>query len=245
MPTDLVIVDDPTLFAESLRTALSLAGHSVDWLPADEATRAGMPWVVGDRAAPSAAVLDLDLTHRRSALDLLEQLVGQGVRVAVLTASDDHLEWARCLELGAIGVVQKTLPLSDVVAAVSRLAAGEPVMTETQRSELQREVDDRARRERELEARFALLSPDEAWVLGRLMAGELVHDIARTPPVRSPGVVHGLVNSALHKLQVASWLGAVNLAHEYGWSPPSKRTDTTRGGQSSSSPEAASSLHSI
>lgn len=220
MPTDVVVVDDPTLFAESLRTALSLAGYVVDWLPADEAARAGMPWRAADGAAPTAAVLDLDLADRPAALLLLEELVAQGIRVAVLTASDDHVAWARCLELGAIGVVEKTLPLPEVVAAVGRLAAGEPVMTPAQRSDLQREVDDRTRREHELEARFARLSADEAWVLGRLMAGELTHDIARTTSARASGVVHGLVSSMLGKLQVTSWLGAVNLAIDHGWSPP-------------------------
>ena len=49
--------------------------------------------------------------------------------MAVVTASDDHTEWAKCVELGASGVVPKTLPLADVVAIVGRLAAGEPLMT--------------------------------------------------------------------------------------------------------------------
>lgn len=220
MPTDVVVVvDDPTLFSESLRTALSLAGYDVDWVPAAEADRVGMPWLSGGNATPAAAVLDLDLADGPSALTLLEELVGHGVRVAVLTASDDHAQWARCLELGASGVVSKTLPLPDVVAAVDRLAAGRPVMPQSQRVELQHEAEDRARREHELEARFARLSIAESRVLARLIDGEVAHDIARVS-AQSPSVVHAQVNSILAKLGVTTWLGAVGLATEYGWQPP-------------------------
>lgn len=222
MPTDVVVVvDDPTLFAESLRTALTLAGYDVDWVPAAEAERGGMPWLAGDSATPAAAVLDLDLADGPSALGLLEELVGHGVRVAVLTASDDHAQWARCLELGASGVVSKTLPLPDVVAAVDRLAAGHPVMTQAQRVQLQHEAEDLARREHELGARFARLTAAEAWVLARLMEGEVAHDIARLS-ARPPSVVHAQVNSILAKLGVTTWLGAVGLANESGWQPPAQ-----------------------
>lgn len=222
MPTDVVVVvDDPTLFAESLRTALSLSGYRVDWVPAHEAGRADMSWVSSDSAVPAAAVLDLDLADGPSALTLLEELVGHGLRVVVLTASDDHAQWARCLELGASGVVSKTLPLPDIIASVDRLAAGHPLMTQAQRSELQREVEDRARREHEVGIRFAQLSVEEAWVLGWLMEGEVAQDIARMS-AHPPSVVHAQVNSLLAKLGVTTWLGAVALANEYGWQPPAQ-----------------------
>jgi DNA-binding NarL/FixJ family response regulator len=220
LPTDVVVVvDDPTLFAESLRTALSLAGYRVDWIPAEEAERAGMPRLSSDRTASTAVVLDLDLVDGPSALTLLDELVGRGFRVVVLTASDDHTQWARCLELGASGVVSKTLPLPDIVASVDRLAAGHPLMTQAERAELQREVEDRARREHEIGTRFAQLSVEEAWVLGRLIEGEVAHDIARRS-VHPPSVVYAQVNSILAKLEVTTWLGAVALANEYGWQPP-------------------------
>ena len=198
----MVIVDDPTLFAESLRTALSLAGLDVDWVLPAQASSAGI-------GPPSVAVLDLDLTDGTSALTLLEQLVGSGARVAVVTASDDHTAWVRCLELGATGVVSKTLPLADIVAKVGRLAAGEPVMSASERRQLQRETDDHLRRVREMEDLFGQLTADEAWVLGQLMAGTVAHDVAQ-------------VSSILTKLRVTTWLGAVGLANDYGWVPPER-----------------------
>jgi two-component system nitrate/nitrite response regulator NarL len=199
-----VIVDEPTLFAESLRTALSLAGHDVDWVLPGQASSAGI-------GASSVAVLDLDLADGTSPLTLLEQLVGRGARVAVVTASDDHTAWARCLELGATGVVSKTLPLADIVAKVGRLAAGEPMMSASEQRQLQHEADEHLRRRREMETLFGRLTADEAWVLGELMAGSVAHDIAQ-------------VSSILTKLRVTTWLGAVGLANDYGWVPPDRPT---------------------
>ena len=56
-------------------------------------------------------------------------------------------------------------------------------------------------------------------MLGRLMEGEVAHDIARTS-VHPPAIVHAQVNSILAKLGVTTWFGAVGLANEYGWQPP-------------------------
>jgi DNA-binding NarL/FixJ family response regulator len=209
-----VIVDDPTLFAESLRTALSLAGYDVDWVLPAQAGEVGAD-------GPSVAVLDLDLPDRQGALTLLEQLVGRGSRVAVVTASDDHTEWVRCLELGATGVVSKTLPLADIVAKVGRLAAGEPMMTGPERLQLQREADEHLRRVREMESLFGQLTSGEAWVLGQLMEGTVAHDIAQLTD-RTPSTVHAQVSSILTKLRVTTWLGAVGLANDYGWVPPDR-----------------------
>ena len=208
----MVVVDDPTLFAESLRTALALAGYAVDWVLPAQASSAGID-------GPSVAVLDLDLADGPSPLTLLEQLVGRGVSVAVVTASDDHTEWARCLELGATGVVSKSLPLAKIVAKVGRLAAGEPMMTASERSLLQREAEDHFLRVREMETLFGQLTPAEAWVLGQLMEGTVAHEIAQQGE-QPPSVVHAQVSSILTKLRVTTWLGAVGLANDYGWVPP-------------------------
>lgn len=213
----MVVVDEPTLYAESLRTALTFAGYDVLWLSAAQASSGGMEPFTG--AVPHAAVLDLDLADGRSATPLLEQLVARGIRVAVVTASDDHAEWARCLELGASGVVPKTLPLADVVATVGRLAAGESLMTPWELQQLQRETEEVARREQEMRLRFERLTSDESWLLGQLMEGRVAHDIARVSH-RPPAAVHAMVTSVLLKLQVPTWLGAVGLANDYGWRPP-------------------------
>jgi len=213
-----VVVDDPTLFAESLRTALTLAGYDVYWLSAAQASNGGMEPITAGGARPDAAVLDLDLVDGRNATTLLEQLVAQGIPVAIVTASDDHAEWARCLELGASGVVSKTLPLADVVASVGRLAAGLPLMTPTELHLLRREVEAQARREQEMEARFARLTSDESWLLGQLMEGHVAQEIARVSHRPQPAV-HAMVTSILAKLGVPTWLGAVTLANDYGWYP--------------------------
>ena len=59
----------------------------------------------------------------------------------------------------------------------------------------------------------------EAEVLGQLMAGKQVTEIARTRFV-SESTIRTQVKSILSKLQVSSQLTAVGLAHRIGWTPP-------------------------
>lgn len=215
----MVVVDDPTLFAESLRTALSLAGYDVHWFSAAAASATSMELLSADGTTPAAAVLDLDLTAAGSAEAILGDLVAQGIPVAVLTAVDDHSVWARCLELGASGVIPKTLPLAELVALVGRLASGEAVITPWERRQLRREKHDKVRRERDLALRFSRLDEAEEWVLGQLVQGVLAADIAQVTG-RPAAEVNALVSSILTKLDVTTWLGAVSLANDYGWFPP-------------------------
>jgi DNA-binding NarL/FixJ family response regulator len=60
----------------------------------------------------------------------------------------------------------------------------------------------------------------EAEVLGQLMAGKQVSEIARLRFV-SESTVRTQVKSILAKLGVNSQLTAVGLAHKLGWQPPS------------------------
>ena len=68
--------------------------------------------------------------------------------------------------------------------------------------------------------RFEQITRREAEVLGLLMAGQQVGEIASGRFV-SESTVRTQVKSILAKLQVRSQLGAVGLAHRVGWSPPS------------------------
>ena len=59
----------------------------------------------------------------------------------------------------------------------------------------------------------------EAEVLGQLMAGKQVTEIARARFV-SESTIRTQVKSILSKLQVSSQLTAVGLAHRIDWTPP-------------------------
>jgi DNA-binding NarL/FixJ family response regulator len=73
--------------------------------------------------------------------------------------------------------------------------------------------------EREVKARFDLLTTRESEVLGQLMAGRQVSEIARRGFV-SESTVRTQVKSVLSKLQVNSQLTAVGLAYRAHWRAP-------------------------
>jgi len=63
------------------------------------------------------------------------------------------------------------------------------------------------------------LTAREAQVLGHLMRGQTVHEIAATSFV-SEATVRTQVKAILAKLEVSSQIAAVGLAHQIGWHPP-------------------------
>jgi DNA-binding NarL/FixJ family response regulator len=67
--------------------------------------------------------------------------------------------------------------------------------------------------------RLELLTPRERQVLGALIEGHNVRDIARSSVV-SEATVRTQVKSILGKLEVSSQLAAVGLAHHVGWRHP-------------------------
>jgi len=75
----------------------------------------------------------------------------------------------------------------------------------------------------DLERRLELLTPREAQVLGHLMEGRPVRDIAHVSFV-SEATVRTQVKSILAKLEVTSQLAAVGAAHLVDWRPPELAT---------------------
>jgi DNA-binding NarL/FixJ family response regulator len=67
----------------------------------------------------------------------------------------------------------------------------------------------------------------EAEVLGELMLGHRVSEIARTRRV-SESTVRTQVKAILAKLQVTSQITAVGLAHQIRWEPPAVVRSATR-----------------
>lgn len=211
--TVLLVNDPPTLFAESLGTALVLDGHRVH-LTSPE-----------DFVAPTPddgrriAVVDLDLGPLDQVLLVLRALVQREVRVVVVTASDDPDRWAEYLENGASLVTSKNVPLRELVSVIGRVVAGQTVITDGERDALLRSWHEHTRVQQERSARFARLTAAERWVLGHLVHGRLPGEIARLGGV-PPHRVNSQILSILGKLRVSSTHAAVALAHDHGWTPP-------------------------
>lgn len=216
----IAIVEDHLLFAESLELALSVEGYTVRRVesPSGSATPAS---VVGalTRSRPDIVLLDLDLGGFGDGVRLIPPLARAGVQVLVVTASPDRARWGEALRAGARAVLPKSRPLGDILAAVRHLVRREPVMTREERDELLRLWQRERAHQADVRERLASLTARESQVLGHLMLGRNVHEIA-TASVVSEATVRTQVKSILAKLGVSSQLAAVGLAHQADWRPP-------------------------
>ena len=215
--TRVLIIEDHTLFAESLELALSLEGYDV--------RRLALPEIGGSmatlrstalRSNARIVLLDLDLGRFGDGMNLISPLARSGANVVVVTASTDHGRWGACVRQGARKILSKGRPLQETLSTVRRLHQGLPVMTS---DELERLLDawrsDRMVTD-DMRRRLELLTPREKQVLGALIEGHNVREIARIGVV-SEATVRTQVKSILGKLEVSSQLAAVGLAHHVGW----------------------------
>jgi two-component system, NarL family, nitrate/nitrite response regulator NarL len=215
----LLLVEDHGLLAHTLATALQSFGleaevvdtTTVDDLLADLQAR-----------APALVLLDLDLGRHGDATRLIAPLVRSGCLVVMLTGSEDAIAHARCLAEGAAGVLGKDLDLEDLLAAVERVRATGRLIDPHVREEHLALLRSHERERADRLAPFERLTPREAQVLGALMRGETVDQIARRAVV-SVATVRTQVKAIRTKLGVSSQVAAIGRALEVGWQPPDQR----------------------
>lgn len=218
--TRVLIVEDHALFADSLDLALSMEGYDVKRVPIPDV--GGSPASILSavlRANPRIVLLDLDLGRIGDGARLIGPIAKAGSNVVVVTASPDRARWGECLRYGARKVVSKSRPLNETLATVRRLNQGLPVIDLDEREELLSLWHQQREQEQEARARLNRLTRREAQVLGELLDGKTVREIARSSVV-SEATVRTQVKSILAKLDVSSQLAAVGLAHQVGWHPP-------------------------
>jgi len=216
---NVVIVDDHQLFAQALELALNAAGHEAERveLPVSASTGPLISKVLHRR--PKLLLLDLDLGPHGDGFALIEPIARAGTDVLVVTGTEEPGRWARAVMSGARKVLAKTSPLSLVVGTVDRLLKGLPVMSKEEREEL---LDAWARQREgneQLWAKFDQLTLRESEVLGLLMQGHTVRDVARHSNTAET-TVRTQVKSILAKIEVSSQLAAVGLAYQIGWRAP-------------------------
>ena len=189
---DLTVVARPRSLSEA-REDLQSAEHAVD-----------------------VAIVDLNLPDG-SGTDLIRELRSSlpQATALVLSATTDQKHLASAIEAGAAGIMHKSAPMSDLVEAVRRLAAGEQLLS-------QQEVIGALRllvrvRESNREAQLAIdrLTPREREVLQALAEGWSDKEIATRLHV-GVGTVHSHVTNILSKLEVSSRLQALVFAVRHG-----------------------------
>ena len=118
-----MVVDDHPMWRDAVARDLGEAGMEV------VATAGEGPQAVSRaRAArPDVLVLDLNLPGLPGA-EVCRQLAGE-VRVLVLSASGEQRDVLEAVKAGATGYLVKSASAAELVDAVRRTAAGEPVFT--------------------------------------------------------------------------------------------------------------------
>lgn len=212
-----VIVEDHTLFAESLELALTFEGydaHRVD-LPVEPPSEAKLTSLIM-RSQPRIVLLDLDLGQHGSGVRLIAPLAKAGADVVVVTGSNDQTRWGHALHVGARTVLPKTVPLGEILGTVRRLNYGLSVLDVDERERLIRAWVGQEQGIIEIRRRLAQLSRRESQVLEHLMGGLTVGEIAKLRVV-SEATVRTQVKSILAKLGVSSQIAAVSIAHKAEW----------------------------
>lgn len=124
--TRVLLADDHTLLRHALRSALEEAGFTVVGEAGDggEAVRLALDTV------PDVIVMDITMPVL-DGVEATRQITAEmpDVRVAVLTMHGDGRLLADAVRAGAVAFMGKDSAMSDVVAAVRSVAAGEVVLT--------------------------------------------------------------------------------------------------------------------
>jgi two-component system, NarL family, nitrate/nitrite response regulator NarL len=215
--TRIVLLEDHGLIAHTV--AAALGGRDVEVVVVD-------PAIDGDltvpllAAEPELALLDLDLGPRGTSLELVGPLTEAEVPVVVVTGVTDPVRRAECVAAGAVGVLDKSGSFDTLVASIERVLASGTLLSSHERDEHLALLRGHTAAERERLAPFERLTRREAEVLGALMRGRSVEQIA-TAEVVSVTTVRTHVRGILTKLEVGTQLAATARATDAGWRPPS------------------------
>lgn len=229
LPTRIILVGSHGLYAESLEVVLRMDGYDVERMPWDDEKDPHHTHLLTSllQAKPHLALLELTADGPWSGGGLIGPLTAHGVVTFIVTSETDRIQWSDWLALGVKKVISKEAPLSEIRVALRRWGNSHVTRPRTAPDGQTQRLPRRMTTDGEAWARLSHLTRREAEVLGSLMEGLQVSDIARERCV-SQSTVRSQVKSVLAKLQVSSQLTAVSLAHKAGWFPPSTREGEAR-----------------
>ncbi|WP_221176807.1 response regulator [Nocardioides pocheonensis] len=125
-PLRVMVVDDHPMWRDAVERDLVAAGHDVVAVAADgREALARFP-----AARPDVVVLDLQIPAP-DGVEVTTQVVAQDpdVKVLVLSASGEQADVLAAVKAGATGYLVKSASREDLLAAVRRVAQGDPVFT--------------------------------------------------------------------------------------------------------------------
>lgn len=125
-PLKVMVVDDHPMWRDAVARDLAEAGFEVVGTAGDgeQAVRRARA------AAPDVLVLDLNLPAKPG-VEVCRELVAAtpALRVLVLSASGEHADVLEAVKSGATGYLVKSASTQELIDAVRRTAAGDPVFT--------------------------------------------------------------------------------------------------------------------
>jgi len=211
-PVRVLIVDDHIVLAQALAIALRQEQIRVE-VALDFKEAAILEFA--EHFQPDVVLLDLFLTPSRTTLPVIRPLIELGAKVVVITASDQPIEMAACLDAGAIAVLPKSEALGASVDAVRRVVSGEPVRL--RHSEDLRAAGRAGKADQKvLLAPFERLTAREGDVLSAIIEGWRAEEIASEMGL-AVRTVRTHLEAIRSKLGVSSQIAAVALARQAGW----------------------------
>jgi len=121
-----MVVDDHPIWREAVARDLTEAGYDVTAVAGDGAQAIR----VAPAARPDVVILDLQLPDLPG-VEVIRRLIDidPGIRVLMLSASGEQQDVLDALKAGALGYVVKSAKPAELIEAVARTAAGDPVFT--------------------------------------------------------------------------------------------------------------------
>jgi DNA-binding NarL/FixJ family response regulator len=209
----LLLVDHHIAFRELLALRLT---QEPDFTVVAEASSLAEVRQVLSQVTVNLAVVDLELPDG-SGVALIRDLrtFNPESQVLVVTASEDRHAHAAAFAAGASGVLKKTVGAEEIIAAIRRLCAGDPLLSPREAMELLRLVDQQRKAERIAHDLLEQLTPRERQLLQLLAEG--LDDAAMAERLGiSPRTVRNHMAHLLDKLGVHSRLQALVLAARHG-----------------------------
>ncbi|HZP52628.1 response regulator transcription factor [Actinocrinis sp.] len=125
-PVRVMVVDDHPIWGNAVARDLAEAGYDVTAV-VGEGTQAIR---VAPAARPDVVVLDLQLPDL-SGVEVVRRLIATdpAIRVLMLSASGEQQDVLDALKAGALGYLVKSAKAAELIEAVARTAAGDPVFT--------------------------------------------------------------------------------------------------------------------
>ncbi len=209
----LLLVEDHAVFRQSLAFMLE---QEADFTVVAQASSVAEARARLAERAIDVALVDIDLPDGSgvAVIQTLQTVNPQG-RALVLTGSASHQELARAVEAGASGLLRKTAPLEEIVAATRRLGAGEPLLAPHELIQMLRLAGAQRERERAAQGTVGQLTQREREVLQGLAEGLSDKEIGQRLSISGDTVRNHMAR--IHsKLGVESRLQALVFALRHG-----------------------------